>query len=51
MDDAARAAAIVAAVAAVVALLVLPRGGAAPTETTDQVEAPGPNSGPVVVGG
>jgi MFS family permease len=51
MDDAARAAAIVAAVAAVVALLVMPRRVAAPTETTDQVKAPGPSGGPVVVGG
>ena len=51
MDDAARAAAIVAAVAAVVALVVMPRRVAAPIEATDQAEAPGPSSGPVVVGG
>jgi hypothetical protein len=53
-DDAARVAALVAAAAAVVALLVMPRRVAAPTETPDQVdqaEAPGPSSGPVVVGG
>ena len=54
MDDAARVAALVAAAAAVVALLVMPRRVATPTETADQVdqaEAPGPSSGPVVVGG